>query len=163
MTLLRPQEPQEGASEVIQIPCGDFNFWIEKLQVAGLSGHASQYIIELDEKFEMYVPITFAYNGQIPNPLTRLLLCKGINLNATFAVEGFGTAPEVNLSAETVTTEKGKYDYVLKYVGTPRQAGLAVGVYKTAAMVTVNADDPCDVGPVGFGYVSDIIFQVYEQ
>jgi hypothetical protein len=86
----------------------------------------------------------------------------GIDLEVTFAIEGFGTAAEVNLQAAPITTECGKKSYTAKYAGmSPEMAGLTPGFYKVAALLTVKSPSCSGLGPVAFGYISDVVFQVY--
>ncbi|MGP1383906.1 MAG: hypothetical protein ACTS2F_10130 [Thainema sp.] len=160
MTTLLPQERQEAATEVHKIPLPPVEVCIWDLDIAG-TGEGSQYIIKDDEAFSMSLKIKFQ-GGR----LVDLLMCYGIQADVEFALEGFGTAAEVNLSAPPVMTSKGVFEYTatLDIPAGPASVNLTPGVYKMAAALTVKPKEPCsDIGPVAFGYISDVVFQVYSH
>ena len=157
MAKLRPQERPESATEVHKIPLPPVNVDIWNLNVAG-DGGGSPYIIKTDEYVTFSMDVKFSGGS-----LVDLLMCVGVELKVDFAIEGFGTATEVNLLAPSIITTKGRYVYspTLKL---PNAADLKPGVYKAAATLTVKPNTPCDqLGPVAFGYISDVVFQVYEH
>lgn len=155
MTKLSPQERPESASEVSKIPMPPVNVDIWKLDVQGAGG-GSPYVIKTDENVTFSVAVKF-YGGS----LVDLLMCVGLELKVDFAIEGFGTATETNLAAPPVKTAKGEFVYT-PTLSLPNAAGLKPGVYKAAATLTVKPCTPCDeIGPVAFGYISDVVFQVY--
>ncbi len=160
MPTLFPQERKEAATEVHAIPLPPVEVELWHLDVRGAGG-GSPYIIRDNEEFSLSVDLRFSGGA-----LVDLLMCVGLAIDVEFAIEGFGKAPEVNLSAPTVITEKGKYEYqpTLTIPGGPAAEGLKPGVYKAVAMMTVKAAGQCaDVGPVVFGYISDVVFQVYSH
>ena len=155
MAKLSPQEQLESASEVHKVPLPPVNVDIWNLNVEGAGG-GSPYIIKTDEDVTFSMAVKF-YGGS----LVDLLMCVGVELKVDFAIEGFGTATEVNLAAPPVKTSKGEYVYT-PTLTLPNAAGLVPGVYKAAATLTVKPCTPCDdLGPVAFGYISDVVFQVY--
>lgn len=150
-----PQEEQETAAEVIRIPFPFITIELSHLLVtAGYPG--SPFIIEEDEEFKMSLNLKFSQSS-----FTNLLMCLGMPIDVTFAVEGFGKAEERNLQAQTIKTEEDKFEYTPTLISTPKEQGLGSGVYKVAAVVSVNSPPVCDKGPLAFGYISDTIFQVY--
>ncbi|HHP7243158.1 MAG TPA: hypothetical protein ACFE0H_00585 [Elainellaceae cyanobacterium] len=119
----------------------------------------SPFIVASDEEFAVSVDIDFNNS-----PLTKLLLCLGTKITVCFSFEGIGAkAVELDLE-DMIVTEKDKFNYTLKWNGTPSKAGLTSGFYAIAAVATV--------GPVehkcapqcayGFGYVAKVLMQVYE-
>lgn len=157
MANLAPQEIQEAATETHKIPLPPVNLDIWELNVEGAGG-GSPYIIKQDE--EMTLSLKTRFSG---GTLVDLLMCVGVEVSVEFAIEGFGTATEVNLTAPSVKTKHGRYDYMPTLtLASPAAAGLTPGVYKAAAIVTVKPCTPCEeLGPVAFGYITDVVFQVY--
>ncbi|MEM9216789.1 MAG: hypothetical protein AAGD25_20870 [Cyanobacteria bacterium P01_F01_bin.150] len=157
MANLAPQEIQESATEVNKIPLPPVNLDIWELNVAGAGG-GSPYIIKQDEAMTLSLKTRFSGGS-----LVDLLMCVGVEISVEFAIEGFGTATEVNLTAPAIKTQYGQYDYMpMLSIPSPATAGLTPGVYKAAAIVTVKPCTPCaDLGPVAFGYITDVVFQVY--
>lgn len=157
MPYLPPQEPQESASEVHKLPLPPVVVKIWNLNIEGKGG-GSPYIIKDDEAFSLSLDVKFE-----GGPLVDLLLCTGLDIAIEFAIEGFGTATEVNLAAPVVTTSKGQDTYrPTLNLASPASVGLTPGVYKTAAVMTVKPTGCCaDIGPVAFGYITDVVFQVY--
>lgn len=159
MAGLLPQEELESATEVQKLPTIPVEVELWGLDVSGNPASGSPYIIKDDEAMSLSMKVKFG-----GGTLTDLLMCVGIKIDVTFAIEGFGTAAEINLGAPTVTTENGVYEYTPKLMlpGGPKSVGLVPGVYKAAAAMTVKPASPCaDVGPFAFGYLSDVVFQVY--
>ena len=157
MANLAPQETLESAAEVNKIPLPPVNLDICDLDVAGAGG-GSPYIIKDDEAMTLSLKATFS-----GGTLVDFLMCVGVEVSVEFAIEGFGTATEINLTAPPVKTERGVFEYTPQLVlASPAAAGLTPGVYKVAGIVTVKPCDPCaDIGPMAFGYITDVIFQVY--
>lgn len=157
MANLAPQEIQESATEVHKIPLPPVNLDIWELNVEGAGG-GSPYIIKQDEAMTLSLKTRFS-----GGTLVDLLMCVGVEISVDFAIEGFGAATEVNLTAPPVKTEHGRYEYMpMLNLASPTAAGLVPGVYKAAAIVTVKPCTPCEaLGPVAFGYITDVVFQVY--
>lgn len=157
MPYLPPQEPQESSTEIHKIPLPPVNVDICNLTIEGAGG-GSPYIIKDDEEMKLSLDVRF-YGGK----LVDLLMCVGLEISIDFAIEGFGTATEVNLMAPSVKTKKGTFEYTpMLVLPSAASAGLVPGVYKAAAVMTVKPCAPCaDLGPVAFGYITDVVFQVY--
>lgn len=156
MPNLLPQEPQESSTEVHKIPLPPVNVKLWNLKIEG-AGTGSPYIIKDDEDFSLSIDLHF-FGGK----LVDLLMCVGLEISIEFAIEGFGTATEINLTAPSVKTEKGKFYYTPTLNTNAASVGLTPGVYKAAAVMTVKPCAPCaDLGPVAFGYITDVVFQVY--
>jgi hypothetical protein len=138
-------------------------FKLSNLTIAGTNTmpaapEQSPYIIASNEQFTISVDIEFNNT-----PLTELVLCLGMELVAEFGIEGFGKDAEVDLSAEVVITKKGELKYTLSYTGTPDQAGLTPGFYQAASVVKIGpAKHPCSQKVLGYGYIGEIRFQVYQ-
>jgi hypothetical protein len=155
---LAPQRlPQITDTETtVQVPLPPVIVKLSDLKVTG-KGAESPYIIKSDEAFDLTVDIDWS-----GGTLVDLILYIGVDVEVTFAIEGFGTAAEVNLPAAPITTECRKRQYTAKYAGmSPEAAGLTPGFYKMAALLTVKSPECSGLGPVAFGYISDVVFQVY--
>lgn len=154
--------PQPTASETYSNNIlGPVTFELSYLNVAGSNTapadpSQSQYIVASNEPFTVSVQINFN-----SSPLTKLLMCLGTTVSVDFGLEGFGSAPEVDLKA-SIVTEKDKFVYVVSWTGTPDDAGLTPGLYEIGATVTVGpGNHPCAQFVFGFGYIEEILLQVY--
>ncbi len=157
MELAPQRKPQITDTETtVLVPLPPVMVALSNLKVAGKGG-ASPYIIKSDEAFDLTVDIDWS-----GGTLADLILYIGVDIDVTFAIEGFGTAAEVNLEAAPITSECSKKHYTAKYAGmSPEAAGLTPGFYKVAALLTVKSPSCSGLGPVAFGYISDVVFQVY--
>jgi hypothetical protein len=141
---------------------GPVSFELSYLNVAGSSDsqaapNQSQYIIASDELFKLSVQINFN-----SSPLSKLLMCLGTTVNVDFGLEGFGAAPDVNVTA-SIVTQKDQLAYVVTWEGTPDMAKLTPGLYEIGATVTVGpSNHPCAQFVFGFGYIEEILLQVYK-
>ncbi|MCS6814205.1 MAG: hypothetical protein NZ772_11675 [Cyanobacteria bacterium] len=116
----------------------------------------SKYIVASSETVVASLKLRFN-----KSPLTALLMCLGISLKVNFHFEGFGPAPEIDLST-AVTTTKDTYDYELSLAFTPEARGLTDGLYEIAATVEVGPGcDPCAQHVFGRGYIQEFLLQVY--
>lgn len=115
-------------------------------------------IVENDEVFKLKTKIRFNNT-----PLTRLLLCLGIDVKINFCIEGCGgNATEVDVYS-SITTVKGQFAYEIEWVGTPKVAGMTPGFYAIAAVANIEmSDHPCAPCLLGAGYVAGILMQVYD-
>ncbi|MGD1857965.1 MAG: hypothetical protein ACFB2W_27325 [Leptolyngbyaceae cyanobacterium] len=115
-------------------------------------------IVETGEDFALRVKVVFN-----DTPLTRLLLCLGIDINVTFCAEGCGAkASEVDLHA-SVKTVKEQFEYYVDWVGTPQRGGMTPGFYVIAAIANIEmSDHPCAPCLLGAGYVGGVLAQVYD-
>lgn len=145
---------------------GPVFYELHNLRVAGTAGippfpdyvapGQSPYIVMEDEEFTLSVDVKFNNT-----PLTRLLLCLGIKLDAHFALEGIGAqAAELDLS-ESIVTVKDQYTYTITWKGTPKYAKMTPGFYAIAGVVNVGpADHPCGQFLLGCGYIAGVFLQV---
>lgn len=141
---------------------GPSYFTLSELNVAGSSNAPadptnSQYIVASNEPFTVSLKVKFN-----DSPLTRLLLCLGVSISANFGFEGFGAAAdEVDVQA-SITSEKDVFEYIISWTGTPDQAKLTSGLYEIGATVTVGpGKNPCAQYIFGYGYIEEILLQVY--
>jgi hypothetical protein len=148
--------PQIADTQVQNLPIPPVSMEISSLKVAGKIADESQSIVASNESFDLSLDLKFSGGS-----LAHLLVCVGLDIEVTYAIEGFGPASEVNLPAMPIQTQKDKFDYTITYSGTPAMAGLIPGFYKVAALVTVKCPKNCCSEPLAFGYISPVVFQVY--
>ncbi|MEB3179702.1 MAG: hypothetical protein VKL59_11800 [Nostocaceae cyanobacterium] len=118
----------------------------------------SQYIVATNESYTVSLKIKFN-----DSPLTKLLLCLGVKINVTFALEGIGAGAVDKDLTTTITTSAGVFNYVASYTGTPDGDGLAPGFYEITGVVTIGpAEHPCAQFLFGAGYISKVLLQVYK-
>ncbi len=140
---------------------GPVAFQLSYLNVAGsntnlAAPNQSQYIVASNEKFKLSVQIEFN-----SSPLSKLLMCLGTTVSVDFGLEGFGAAPDVDVKA-SIMTQKDQLVYVVTWEGTPDMAKLTPGLYEIGATVTVGpGNHPCAQFIFGFGYIEEILLQVY--
>lgn len=145
---------------------GPSYFELCELEVAGSAGQPmpptftvpqSPYIVAADEDFTVHVKLKFN-----STPLTRLLLCLGMNMEVNFAFEGIGgQAKETDVSVVQKTV-KDVFEYEISWTGTPTDLGLDKGLYAIAAVVSISpADHPCSQEVIGYGYIAAQLLQVY--
>ena len=160
-----PQRPtQQASSETYSRNIlGPSFFTLSELNVAGSSDapadpYQSQYIVASNEPMTLSLKVTFN-----DSPLTRLLLCLGVDITVAFGAEGFGkNATEVDLTA-TIVSQKDVFEYVIEWKGTPQEADLTAGLYEIGATVTVGPGrNPCAQYVFGYGYIESILLQVYQ-
>ena len=148
------------AAEFI-FPFPPINVALSNLNIVG-SGSGStapdqSNIIKASESFDLSVQVDFKPAG---NVFLDLLLSVPLTIETSFQIEGFGTSTEANLSGVPVPTTgfpAAVYMYTPKFTGTAAGAGLVPGVYNAAVVVTIK----WGVTPIAFGFVSDVVFQVY--
>lgn len=160
-----PQNPTESTdSEVYSRSIlGPSYFTLSDLNVAGSSDAPadpanSQYIVASNEPFTVSLKIKFN-----DSPLTRLLLCLGVDITADFGFEGFGAnASEADVKA-TYVSQKDVFEYTISWTGTAEEAKLKPGLYQIGATVTVGpGSNPCAQYIFGYGYIEEILLQVYQ-
>jgi hypothetical protein len=162
---LEPNKPQgethTDAEAYSNNILGPVSFTLSYLNVQGSSStpadpHQSQYIVGSNETFILSVQIDFNNS-----PLSKLLMCLGTTVKVNFGLEGFGAAPDVDVTA-SIVTEKDKLAYVIYWEGTPDMAKLTPGLYEIGATVTIGpSSHPCAQFVFGFGYIEEILLQVY--
>lgn len=142
---------------------GPVSFTLSYLNVQGSNSapaapNQSQYIVASDEEFQLSVQIDFN-----SSPLSKLLMCLGTTVSVNFGLEGFGAAPDVDILAPSIVTQKDQLAYVITWEGTPDMAKLTPGLYEIGATVTVGpSSHPCAQFVFGFGYIEKILLQVYK-
>ena len=116
------------------------------------------YIVASNEYVEVSLDIKFNNT-----PLTRLLLCLGLKVEADFSFEDIGgKAGVTDVSVVLPKTEKDRFEYTLTWKGTPDSIGLGKGLYGIAAIASVMAaDHPCSQEVLGYGYIAARLLQVY--
>lgn len=140
---------------------GPVVFELSQLNVAGASNapadpSQSQYIVASNERFTVSLQVKFNQS-----PLTKLLMCLGTTVTADFGFEGFGKAGESNVQANIVT-RANVYDYVIQWTGNAQTANLTPGLYEIGATVTVGpGNHPCAQYVFGYGYIEEILLQIY--
>lgn len=156
MASLASREIQAAATDRYRMSLPPVNLDIWKLMVTGASG-ASPYIVKRDE--DMTLSLKTRFSG---GTLVDMLMCVGVEISVDFSIEGFSRGTEVSLTAPVVKTEYGQYEYMPSLnLSSPIAAGLTPGIYKAAGVVTVKPCASCaDLGPVAFGYINDVVFQV---
>lgn len=166
--VIGPQPPaQISATETYsRAVLGPVFYELRNLRVAGTAGvpafpdyvapGQSPYIVMEDEEFTISVDVKFNNT-----PLTRLLLCLGIKLDAHFALEGVGAkATELDLT-ESIISKKDVFEYTITWKGTPKYAKMTSGFYAIAGIVNVGpADHPCGQFLLGCGYIAGSFLQV---
>ncbi len=159
----KPQPDQYTAAETYsENILGPVSFTLSYLNVAGsnptpAAPNQSQYIVASNEPFTISVQIDFN-----SSPLSKLLMCLGTTVSVDFGLEGFGAAPDVDVTA-SIVTEKDTFAYVISWEGTPDIAKLTPGLYEIGATVTVGpSNHPCAQFVFGFGYIEEILLQVYK-
>jgi hypothetical protein len=141
---------------------GPVYFELYDLNVAGASMDPaapaqSQYIVATNESYTTSLKIRFNNS-----PLTRLLLCLGVQVNVTFALEGIGAGAVDKDLITSITTSKDVFEYMVSYTGTPDTDGLKPGFYEITGVVTIGpAAHPCAQYLFGAGYISKVLLQVY--
>lgn len=157
------QGPQHESSETYSKNIlGPVMFELSNLNVAGSSmapadPAQSQYIVASNE--EMTISVDIKFNN---SPLSKLLMCLGTSISADFGLEGFGAnATETDVKA-SIVTEQDVFEYTLEWTGTPDMAKLTSGLYEIGAVVTVGpGNNPCAQYVFGYGYIEEILLQVY--
>jgi len=118
----------------------------------------NQHIIAEDEYYEVSVDVEFSHN-----PLTRLLLCLGMQVEICFSFESIGGKGEDVDVTESIVTQKDMYTYTITHKGKPSADGFGNAFYAGAVTATVNPPaHPCAPNcPFGFGYLATVLVQVY--
>jgi hypothetical protein len=161
----QPRGQISGTETYSRAVLGPVFYELRNLRVAGTAGipsfpdyvtPQSPYIVMEDEEFTLSVDVKFNNT-----PLTRLLLCLGIKIEAHFALEGVGAkAAELDLS-ESVISVKDEFNYTITWRGTPKYAKMTPGFYGIAGVVNIeSADHPCGQYLLGCGYIAGVFMQV---
>lgn len=142
---------------------GPVVFTLSNLNVAGSSiipadPSQSQYIVASNEPFTVSLIVEFNQS-----PLSKLLMCLGTTVTADFGFEGFGKGPEGNVQGQIVTVNN-QFVYKIEWKGTAQDIMpvLTPGLYEIGATVTVGpAKHPCAPSVIGYGYIEEILLQIY--
>ena len=117
----------------------------------------SPYIVANTEEFSVSLKVSFN-----KSPLTSLLICLGTEIHVRFAFEGIGGMAAEKDVEVVITTVKDKFEYELKWTGTPNSAQLTSGLYAVAAVAQVGpVKHDCSQPIIGFGYLAGKLLQVY--
>lgn len=158
------QGPEHSSTETYSKNIlGPVMFELSNLNVAGSSmapadPAQSQYIVASNEEMTISVDVKFNQS-----PLSKLLMCLGTSVSVDFGLEGFGAnAVETDIQA-SITTVKEQFEYTIEWTGTPDMAKLTAGLYEIGAVVTVGpGSHPCAQYVFGYGYIEEILLQVYK-
>lgn len=146
---------------------GPVFFTLSDLKVKGTAGvpelpdfvapGQSPYIVAEDEK--VVASLKIAFNK---SPLSALLMCLETQVTINFHFEGQGNiADEVDESI-TIYTEKDKYEYTIELPGTAQEWKMDPGLYVISATAEVGpARHKCSQFILGYGYIADVLLQVY--
>jgi len=166
--IANPQREQVSATETYSRNIlGPTFFTLSNLKVEGTAGEPlppnfvapeqSPYIVAEDELFVASVKVTFN-----KSPLTSLLMCLGTKITMRFHLEGQGRkADEVDEEA-SITTEKDKFEYIIKLPGMAKQWDMDPGLYVVSATAEIGpVQHKCSQFILGYGYIADVLLQVY--
>jgi hypothetical protein len=147
---------------------GQSQFELYHLKATGLRGQLppwgpypeqSKHIVDLDEDLRIGLIVKFDQS-----PLTRLLLCLGIDICAYFHFEGLGSASaekDIKVVAKSV---ENQFKY---WVGTtikPQDLGLTKGYYLVGATVEIGPlTHRCGQYIFGYGYIGERRLQIADQ
>ena len=147
---------------------GEAYFELFRLTVKGLRGDVppwgpnpdqSPNIIDTDENMRVGMLIKFNRS-----PLTALLLCLGVDINATFHFEGLGgIAAEKDLRV-SIKSQEAQFTY---WVGTtikPQELGLNSGYYLVSSTIEIGPlTHKCGQYVFGYGYIGERRVQIAKQ
>lgn len=147
---------------------GPVFFTLSDLKVNGTAGEPtppgfvapaqSPYIVAEDEGIVASAKISFN-----KSPLSALLMCLETKITMSFHFEGQGSIADEVDQAVTIYTQKDTYDYALALPGTARKWGMDPGLYVVSATAEVGpAQHKCSQFILGYGYIADVLLQVYQ-
>jgi len=147
---------------------GQSQFELYQLKATGVRGQLppwgphpeqSKHIIDTDEDMRIGLIIKFDQS-----PLTKLLLCLGVDINAYFHFEGFGHAAAERDLKVTIKSKENQFKYWVGDVIKPQELGLNKGYYMVGATVEVGPmTDRCGQYIFGYGYIGERRVQIAEQ
>ncbi|MBW4480928.1 MAG: hypothetical protein KME14_00145 [Tildeniella torsiva UHER 1998/13D] len=147
---------------------GQSQFELYHLKATGLRGQVppwgpypeqSKHIVDLDEDLRVGLVIKFDQS-----PLTRLLLCLGVDINAYFHFEGLGSAAAEKDLKVTIKSVEGQFKYWVGTVIKPEDLGLTKGYYLVGATVEVGPlTHKCGQYVFGYGYIGERRLQIADQ
>jgi len=119
----------------------------------------SPFIIDTDEYMVVGMFALFDHS-----PLTRLLMCLGTDICATFHFEGFGGAAAEQDLKVNITSVENRFLYWMGTVIKPQELGLNSGFYQVAATVQVGPmTHHCGQYIFGYGYIGERRVQIAAQ
>jgi hypothetical protein len=120
----------------------------------------SPFIVD-DDAENMVVGLCMQFDH---SPLTRLLLCLGVNISAKFHFEGIGGHSAEKDLKVTIKSQEGQFRYWIGELITPEEVGLTPGYYLVAATVEVGPiTHKCGQYVFGYGYIGERRLQVAKQ
>jgi hypothetical protein len=147
---------------------GQSYFELYHLKAAGTRGELppwgphpeqSKHIVDLDEDMRVGLIIKFDQS-----PLTRLLLCLGVDINAQFHFEGLGAASAEKDLTVTIKSVENQFKYWVGTVIKPETLGLSKGYYLVGATIEVGPlTHRCGQFIFGYGYIGERRLQIADQ
>jgi hypothetical protein len=147
---------------------GQSQFELYHLKATGMRGQLppwgphpeqSKHIIDLDEDMRVGLVIKFDQS-----PLTRLLLCLGVTINAYFHFEGLGAASAEKDLTVVATSQENVFKYWVGTVIKPQDMGLTKGYYLVGATVEIGPlTHRCGQFIFGYGYIGERRVQIADQ
>lgn len=147
---------------------GQSQFELYHLKATGLRGQLppwgphpeqSKHIVDLDEDLRVGLVIKFDQS-----PLTRLLLCLGVDIKAYFHFEGLGSAAAEKDLTVIIKSVEGQFKYWVGTVIKPQDLGLTKGYYLVGATVEVGpVTHQCGQVILGYGYIGERRLQIADQ
>ncbi|MEB3357088.1 MAG: hypothetical protein VKK04_10195 [Synechococcales bacterium] len=147
---------------------GQSQFELYQLKATGLRGQLppwgphpeqSKHIIDTDEDMRVGLIIKFDQS-----PLTKLLLCLGVDICAYFHFEGFGHAAAERDLKVVAKSKENQFKYWVGTVTKPQDLGLNKGYYMVGATIEVGPlTNKCGQYIFGYGYIGERRVQIAEQ
>ncbi|NJL46825.1 MAG: hypothetical protein HC929_04100 [Leptolyngbyaceae cyanobacterium SM2_5_2] len=147
---------------------GQSQFELYHLKATGLRGQLppwgphpeqSKHIIDLDEDMRVGLIVKFDQS-----PLTRLLLCLGVDICAYFHFEGLGGAAAERDLKVVAKSKENQFKYWVGTVIKPQDLGLNRGYYLVGATVEIGPlTHRCGQYIFGYGYIGERRVQIADQ
>ncbi len=119
----------------------------------------SKHIVDLDEDLRVGLIVKFDQS-----PLTRLLLCLGVDVCAYFHFEGLGSASAEKDLKVVVKSVENQFKYWVGTVIKPQDLGLTKGYYLVGATVEIGPlTHRCGQYVFGYGYIGERRLQIADQ
>lgn len=147
---------------------GQSQFELYQLKATGTRGQLppwgphpeqSKHIIDIDEDMRVGVIIKFDQS-----PLTKLLLCLGVDICAYFHFEGLGQAAAEKDLKVMAKSKENQSKYWIGTVIKPQDLGLSKGYYMVGATIEVGPmTHSCGQYIFGYGYIGERRVQIADQ
>ena len=147
---------------------GQSQFELYQLKATGTRGQIppwgphpeqSKHIIDLDEDMRVGLIVKFDQS-----PLTRLLLCLGVDICVYFHFEGLGRAAAEKDLKVIQKSREGQFKYWVGTVIQPQLLGLTKGYYLVGATVEIGPlTHRCGQYIFGYGYIGERRVQIADQ